>query len=89
MIFVRPREWWYHKLPLSILLALLLLIGTSVSFLLALALLGSLVVIISLVANFGHAINELFDRDEDRRGGRANVATIVGTRHVGLIAVGS
>jgi serralysin len=89
MIFVRPREWWYHKLPLSILLALLLLIGTSVSFLLTLALLGSLVVIISLVANFGHAINELFDRDEDRRGGRANVAAIVGTRHVGLIAVGS
>jgi 4-hydroxybenzoate polyprenyltransferase len=89
MIFVRPREWWYYKLPLSILLALLLLVGTPVSFLVTLALLGSLVVIISLVANFGHAINELFDRDEDRRGGRANVATIVGTRHVGLIAVGS
>jgi serralysin len=89
MILVRPREWWYHKLPLSILLALLLLTETSVSFLLSLVLLGSLIVIVSLVANFGHAINELFDRDEDERGGRANVATILGTRRVGLITVQS
>ena len=84
MLFVRPRAWWYNKVPLSILTCLLLVDGRPVSLPVVVALLG-LVGVISCVANYGYALNELYDRDEDRRGGRANVAESAGPRRLWII----
>jgi 4-hydroxybenzoate polyprenyltransferase len=41
------------------------------------------------MANYGYAINDLFDIDEDARAARANAATSLGRRHVAAIALGS
>lgn len=40
------------------------------------------VVIVSFVGNYGYGLNELYDREEDARGGRANVANERGTKIV-------
>jgi 4-hydroxybenzoate polyprenyltransferase len=53
----------------------------------ALAAVLGVVAIVCCVANYGYALNELFDIDEDRRGGRANVAATVGRRRMWSIIV--
>ena len=73
MILVRPRAWWYNKVPLSFLMLLLLVDGSAFTFAVLWALAG-LLGTVCCAANYGYALNELFDVDEDRRAGRANAA---------------
>jgi 4-hydroxybenzoate polyprenyltransferase len=77
MILIRWRAWWYNKVPLSVLTGLLLLDGRGFTWVAMLALVG-LLITVSSMANYGYALNELFDRDEDRHGGRANASEAVG-----------
>jgi 4-hydroxybenzoate polyprenyltransferase len=81
MILVRPRAWWFNKVPLSVTLVLLLLDGRrlSIDALVALALVA---LTVSAMANYGYAVNELFDVEEDGRSGRVNAAAAVGTRRM-------
>src|SRR5882757_9757810 len=88
MILVRPRAWWYNKVPLSILTFLLLIDGTHLT-LTALVAMTGLVFLICSVANYGYAINELFDQDEDHRAGRTNATDAIGNRGMRTIIVGS
>ena len=88
MVLVRPRAWWYSKVPLSVTLLLLLLDGHRLSGD-AVAMLLSVVLTVSAMANYGYAINDLFDMQEDARIARVNAATTHGRRHVAAIAVGS
>src|SRR5207342_3267862 len=85
-ILVRPRAWWYSKAPFSALMLLLLVDGRPLTMAVLVALLG-LVGAVCSCANYGYAINELFDRDEDRRAGRSNVAETVSGRGMWLIIV--
>jgi 4-hydroxybenzoate polyprenyltransferase len=80
---VRPRAWWFNKVPLSVLTGLLLIDGRDLTAAAVLALIG-LVAIVSCVANYGYGLNELFDREEDRRGGRVNAAQSQGPRAIAL-----
>lgn len=86
MILVRARAWWFNKVPLSVMLALLLIDGQplSVERLCALAL---LVFCVCSVGNYGYALNDLFDIAEDLKVGRANTATIMGGRRMWTIVV--
>ena len=84
MLLVRPRAWWYNKVPLSVLMGLLLVDGQPLTLTGVLAIVG-LVAIVSGVANYGYALNELYDRDEDRRGGRPNAAESQGTARMWAI----
>lgn len=84
MILIRPRAWWYNKVPISVLTGLLLVDGRPLTLSAVLALVG-LVAIVSCVANYGYALNELYDREEDRRGGRVNVAECHGPRRMWMI----
>lgn len=71
---IRPSAWWFNKIPLSITTAFLLFEGkpfTPVS----LFALTAIIATVSAVANFGYALNELFDQEEDFRAGRENAAT--------------
>jgi 4-hydroxybenzoate polyprenyltransferase len=83
-LLIRPRAWWFNKVPLSVMLFLLLVDGQPFT-LVALYSLVGLIGIVSCAANFGYGLNELFDRDEDRRAGRANVANTLSTRDMWLI----
>lgn len=47
------------------------------------------VLIVSCAANYGYGLNELYDRSEDARGGRANVANERGTKIVWIATVAS
>src|ERR1700722_11869684 len=76
MILVRPRAWWNNKIPLTIFVLLLLVDGKPCTLQVLLSLVA-LVAIVCCVANYGYALNELFDRDEDRRAGRSNAAETV------------
>jgi hypothetical protein len=87
-ILVRPRAWWYNKIPLSVLTFLLLLDGTRLTLTAGVAMMGLLVLICS-VANYGYAINELFDQDEDHRAGRNNATDTLGNRGMLTIIVAS
>lgn len=53
----------------------------------ALAMLLGVIAIVSCVANYGYAINELFDQEEDRRGGRSNATEVIGARRMRAIIV--
>lgn len=88
MILVRPRAWWFNKVPLSVLLVLLQVDGKPLMYSALAAVLG-VVAIVCCVANYGYAVNELFDIDEDRRGGRANVAATAGRSRMWSIIVAS
>jgi 4-hydroxybenzoate polyprenyltransferase len=72
-IVIRPRAWWFNKIPLSVFVLVLLVDGKPLTVAVLVSLIG-LVGIVSCVANYGYALNELFDRDEDRRAGRSNAA---------------
>lgn len=82
---VRTREWWDHKIPLALLLFFLLHIGHPFSTGTLFACLY-LVVSVSAVANYGHAMNELYDREQDAKAQRTNDATLRGTRYIGGVA---
>jgi hypothetical protein len=88
VILIRPRAWWYNKLPLSITLLLLLLDGHTVTADAVMALVA-LVVAVSAVGNYGYALNELFDVEEDALLGRKNAAAAHGVPRVSLIVLGS
>ncbi len=81
MILVRPRAWWFNKVPLSVSLVLLLLDGRRFS-LGAVAVLALVVLTVCAVGNYGYAVNELFDVAEDARLGRNNAAAAVGSRRM-------
>jgi len=81
MILVRSRAWWLNKVPLSVILMLALLDGRTLS-LGALAVLTMVVLTVCSVGNYGYAVNDLFDTEEDARTGRVNAATDVGRRRV-------
>ena len=70
---VRVKEWWFHKIPVMLIAFLLFVAGQPITLHVALTAI-SLILIVSSVANYGYAINELYDRDEDARAGRSNVA---------------
>lgn len=76
MILVRPRAWWFNKVPLSVTLMLLFLDGRRFS-MSALAVLALVVLTVCAVGNYGYALNDLFDIEEDARLGRNNAAAAV------------
>ena len=84
MILVRPRAWWFNKVPLSVTLLLLLVDGERLS-------IGTIIVFTAVVlavcamGNYGYALNELFDVDEDARLGRNNAAANVPPRRMWAI----
>ncbi len=77
---VRPNAWWNNKIPLTFLM-LLLLVNQQMLSDVVVPLIGVILIVCS-VANFGYAINDLYDQDEDRRSGKANAATTIGERLV-------
>jgi 4-hydroxybenzoate polyprenyltransferase len=81
---VRWRAWWFNKVPLSVMLVLLLLDGRALSGP-GVAVLLLVVVTVCAVANFGYALNELFDVEEDARAGRSNAATASGAARMWAI----
>ncbi len=85
LVFVRPRAWWYNKVPLSVLMFLLLVDGKPLTLTL-LPLIG-LIGTVCGVANHGYALNDLFDRDEDRLGKRPNATETISTRRMWSIIV--
>jgi 4-hydroxybenzoate polyprenyltransferase len=86
-MLVRPRAWWFNKVPLSFVLVLLLVDGRPLSAP-ALAVLALVVLTVCAVGNYGYAINDLFDIEEDARAGRPNAAAAGGGRAAwGIIAL--
>jgi 4-hydroxybenzoate polyprenyltransferase len=85
-ILIRHRAWWFTKVPLSVTLVLLLLDGRPFSPG-ALAALVTVVLTVSAMANYGYALNELFDVEEDARAGRANAAAALGAPRMWAIVV--
>jgi|WetSurMetagenome_2_1015567.scaffolds.fasta_scaffold11065_2 4-hydroxybenzoate polyprenyltransferase len=81
---VRPWAWWLNKVPLSITLVLLLLDGEPLSLRGALALV-LVVATVCAVGNYGYALNDLFDTDEDKKTGRGNAAITLGRRRTSWI----
>ena len=83
---VRSWAWWLNKVPLSITTVLLLAdggrLGTG-----ALAALLLVVLTVCAVGNFGYALNDLFDMDEDVRAGRYNAAAQLGRRRTTVIVI--
>jgi len=77
MLLVRERAWWFNKIPFSVFFVLLLLDGTPVTPRAA-TVLAAVVLAVCAVGNYGYAVNELYDIDEDARLGRANAAARVG-----------
>ena len=86
LLLVRRREWWRAKVPLSILLLFLLIDGQPLTLAAVVALLG-LVATVCCAANYGYALNELFDRQEDRRSGQDNVTNTTSGRGIWSIII--
>lgn len=80
-LLIRPSAWWFNKVPLSVMLFLLLVDGQPFTLATLYCLVG-LIGIVSCAANFGYGLNELFDRDEDRRAGRTNIANTLSSHHM-------
>jgi 4-hydroxybenzoate polyprenyltransferase len=80
-MLIRPQAGWLNKVPLSILLVALLLASQPLTFA-GFRSLVLVVVVVSCIANYGYGLNELFDQEEDVRGGRANVAVQRGAKRV-------
>jgi len=83
---VRPRAWWFNKIPLSVTLMLLLVDGRALELAVGLALLLVALTVCS-VGNYGYALNDLYDIDEDERAGRANAAATLGRTRAGWIVI--
>ena len=85
---IRPWAWWFNKVPLSITLMLMLLDGSLLTLNAFLAL--SLVVLtVCAAGNYGYALNDLCDVEEDRHAKRANAAVALGSRRIVLSIVAS
>jgi 4-hydroxybenzoate polyprenyltransferase len=84
MILVRPRAWWFNKVPLSVILVLLLLDGRPLS-VDAVIVLAMVALTVSAAGNYGYALNELFDIEEDAHSSRVNAAAAVGGRRMWAI----
>jgi hypothetical protein len=76
-LLARPWAWWLNKVPLSVTLVLLLVDGAPLGLAQA-ASLVLVVLIVCAVGNYGYAVNDLFDMEEDRRTGRPNFAMAMG-----------
>src|SRR5947208_11348304 len=85
MRLVRPRAWWFNKVPFSVMLVLLLVDGHTTARE-GLAVVALVVLTVCAVANYGYALNEVYDVAEDRRAGRPNAAADFGTRRLKLIS---
>jgi len=83
---IRWRAWWFNKVPLSVTLMLLLLDDRSFTIDAAWAIV-LVVLTICAVGNYGYAMNELYDIEEDARAQRANAATLLGQRRLVVISV--
>jgi hypothetical protein len=82
--FVRSA-WWHYKIPPPIMLLTLLLAHRTDFFGLVVAL-SSEIAVIALVCNFGYAVNEIFDVEEDARAGRSNIASVTGIYRIAIVA---
>jgi 4-hydroxybenzoate polyprenyltransferase len=85
-VLVRWRAWWFNKIPLSLTLMLLLLDGRPFTYHAVLALV-LLVLIVCAVGNYGYALNDLYDIEQDARAGRANAAGVLGQGRLRWIIV--
>lgn len=85
---VRPHAWWFNKVPYSISLMMLLLDGRPVD-LAAVVALMLVVLSICAVGNYGYALNDLYDVNEDREVDRSNAASLLGRERVLAIVIGS
>ncbi|HEY0613589.1 MAG TPA: UbiA family prenyltransferase [Candidatus Elarobacter sp.] len=84
-LLVRPWAWWHNKVPLSVILVVLLADGGRFTFGVFAALV-LVVVAVCAVGNYGYALNDLYDVDEDARAGRANAVTAAGPAGMRLIS---
>src|ERR1700680_614118 len=84
MILVRPRAWWFNKVPLSVTLVVVLLDGRPFSAR-AFVVLAMVVLTVWAVGNYGYALTDLFDVDEDANLGRANAAAAAGSARMWAI----
>ncbi|MGZ4416250.1 MAG: UbiA family prenyltransferase [Gaiellaceae bacterium] len=87
-VLVRSHAWWFNKLPLSVTLMLLLLDGHDAT-VHAIVASASLLVAVSAVANYGYALNELFDVEEDAAASRPNQAAGRSRLRFALVIAGS
>ena len=87
-LLVRPRAWWFNKVPLSVTLVLLLLDGWPLAFR-AVAALTPVVLTVCAVGNYGYALNDLYDVDEDLKIGRSNAALALGRGRTAWLTAGS
>jgi 4-hydroxybenzoate polyprenyltransferase len=84
MILIRHRAWWFNKIPLSVFLGIALVAGKPLTPHVGAAFVA-LVAAVCCAANYGYALNDLFDLEEDRRGGRVNAAANVSRRYIWMI----
>lgn len=87
-LLARPWAWWLNKVPLSVTLVLLLIDGRPLDVAQAAALV-LVVVIVCAIGNYGYALNDLFDIEEDRKTGRPNFALAAGGARTVWVIVGS
>src|SRR5438270_1940473 len=85
---VRPSAWWFNKVPLSVTLVLLLLDGNGLT-VRGIAALTLVVLTVCAVGNYGYALNDLYDVDEDFRAQRPNASAVLGRRRMGFVIAGS
>ena len=87
-LLARRWAWWLNKVPLSITLVLLLIDGRPLGVAQAAALV-LVVLIVCAIGNYGYALNDLFDIEEDRATGRPNFALAAGSARTVWVIVGS
>src|SRR3954467_7528977 len=86
MTLVRARAWWFNKVPFSVMLVLLLAGGHGDARD-GLAVLALGVLTVCAVANYGYAVNDIHDVEEDGRIGRANAAAAHGASRLRAAAI--
>jgi len=87
-LLARPWAWWFNKVPLSVTLMLLLADGRPLGWAQAGALV-LVVLVVCAVGNYGYALNDLYDVDEDLKTGRPNFAVSAGRRRTVLVTAAS
>ena len=87
-LLARRWAWWLNKVPLSVTLILLLIDGRPLGVAQAEALV-LVVLIVCAIGNYGYALNDLFDIEEDRATGRPNFALAAGGGRAVWVIVGS
>ena len=96
VFLIRVRQWWFYKMPPPIMLLTMLFAAEpagNVSAIDILRALLCLIAVIALVCNFGYALNELYDVEEDAKKGKPNTMGSLGAPKLwlaaGLSAAGS